>query len=326
MHDTADLVAEAYALGPGPWTLTPVTRGALGRIWRLSGADGSSWAVKELLFGGDEEDVEREASLRLAAERLGIASPRLLAGRDGTHLTRVATTAGSSPVKVYDWIEGTTADIADPGILDWFGRTMALLHRAGEGATETPDGWYERCPEDGDWKALHEKVAAAGLPWADELGRFIGTSAVELARWVTPSDAGDRVLSHLDLQPQNVLVAPTGPVLLDWDNAGPASAEREFAQALYVWSGGNRVAEALARRLARAYRQAGGPARIHGPESFSMLFATSLNYIRVQAEAAVDLGLPPAQREFSAGQVVARLAEVPDLAAVSRLVAAVKDE
>ncbi|GGX04994.1 hypothetical protein GCM10010383_38760 [Streptomyces lomondensis] len=33
---TATSIAEAYALGPGPWTRTPVTRGALGRIWKLS--------------------------------------------------------------------------------------------------------------------------------------------------------------------------------------------------------------------------------------------------------------------------------------------------
>ena len=53
MRDTAELIAETYALGAGPWTLTPVTRGAMGQIWTLS-ASGSSWAVKALLFGCDE--------------------------------------------------------------------------------------------------------------------------------------------------------------------------------------------------------------------------------------------------------------------------------
>jgi hypothetical protein len=56
MHDTPDpsaaaaFIAEAYGLGPGPWTMTPVTRGALGQIWRIShhgpSGNGSSWAVK----------------------------------------------------------------------------------------------------------------------------------------------------------------------------------------------------------------------------------------------------------------------------------------
>ncbi|KUM72262.1 phosphotransferase enzyme family protein [Streptomyces curacoi] len=318
MHDKADLMAETYALGAGPWTMTPVTRGALGQIWKLTG-DGSAWAIKELLFGCDEEQVAREAALRHAMADLGIASPRLMPNRHGAYVSQLAASAGGSYVKLYDWIDGTEADASDPGILDWFGRTMALLHRAGEGASETPNAWYEQCPQDADWKELHGRVRRAGVPWADALGRFVDTAAPELGQWVTPSDPGDLVTSHLDLQPQNVLVGPGGPVLLDWDNAGPASAEREFARAVYVWSGGNRVNADAARRLVRAYRSAGGRASVKGPGSFSMLFATALNYIQVQAECAIDPGVTAEQRAFASGQVVASLRDLPDLAAVCRL-------
>jgi hypothetical protein len=323
MHDTADCIAETYALGAGPWTLTPVTRGALGQIWKLSG-NGSSWAAKELLFGCDEEQVRREAAFRHATENLGIASPRLLPNRHGAYVSHLARSSGSSSVKLYDWIDGTEADASDPDILDWFGRTMALLHTAGEGASEAPNSWYERCPQGADWKDLHRKVRQAGLPWSDALGRFIGTSAAELAHWVTPADPGDLVTSHLDLQPQNVLVGPDGPVLLDWDNAGSTSAERELARAVYVWSGGNQVNIDSARRLARAYRSAGGRAAITGPQSFSMLFATDLNFIYVQAECAIDPAVTAAQREFASNQVITSLRSVPDLAAVSRLTAALE--
>ncbi|MBK3574713.1 phosphotransferase [Streptomyces sp. MBT65] len=353
MHDTADLIAETYALGAGPWTLTPVTRGALGQIWKLSG-NGSSWAVKELLFGCDENQVRREAALREASERLGIASPRLMpnranrasrasrastADKEGTHVSRLdpgsgsasgrPSTSGSGPsagshIKVYDWIEGTRADASDPDVLDWFGRTMALLYRAGEGESELPDAWYERCPQDAEWEDLHGKVLRAGLPWADALGRFIATSARELAHWVTPSGPGDLVTSHLDLQPQNVLVGPSGPVLLDWDNAGSVSAERELARALFVWSGGNEGHVEAGVRVARAYRNAGGRAVVQGPQSFSMLFATDLNYVYVQAECAIDPTVTAEQREFASGQVVAALGRVPDLGVVARLSAAVE--
>ena len=328
MHDTADLVAETYALGAGPWTLTPVTRGALGQIWKLSG-NGSSWAVKELLFGCDEDQVRREAALREAAEGLGIASPRLLPDREGAYVSHLARDSGSgspggSHVKLYDWIDGTPADVSDPDVLDWFGRTMALLHRAGEGASGMPGSWYEQCPRDDEWKELHGKVRLAGLPWADALGRFIDTSAVELAHWVSPSDPGDLVTSHLDLQPQNVLVGAAGPVLLDWDNAGSASAERELARALFVWSGWNEGDVEAGVRVARAYRGAGGRAVVRGPQSFSMLFATTLNYVRVQAEWAIDPEVTAAQREFASGQVVVWLGRVPDLAVVSRLSAALE--
>lgn len=335
MHFAADFIAETYQLGAGSWALAPVTRGALGQIWRFSG-NGSSWAVKELLFGCDEEQVRREAGLREAAEDLGIASPRLFPNRHGAYVSHITASSGSSGssdssgssgssggsyVKLYDWVDGAKADASDPGILDWFGRTMALLHTAGQGASETPNAWYERSPQDVEWKALYKQVRHAGLPWAEALGRFIDTPAAELAHWVTPADAGDLVTSHLDLQPQNVLVGRDGPVLLDWDNAGVTSAEREFARAVYVWSGGNHVDIDSARRLARAYRSAGGRAAITGPESFSMLFATALNFVYVQAECALDQTVTAAQREFASRQVVDSLRGMPELEVVSRLAA-----
>ena len=161
------------------------------------------------------------------------------------------------------------------------------------------------------------------MPWSDELGRFIDTSAVELAHWVTPTAPGDLVTSHLDLRPENVLVRPDGPVLLDWDNAGPISAERELARAVYVWSGGNQVNTGSARRLARAYRRAGGKATIKGPQSFSMLFATDLNFIYVQAECSIDPAVTSAQREFASNQVIDSLRRLPNLAAVAQLTDAV---
>jgi Ser/Thr protein kinase RdoA (MazF antagonist) len=324
-EDTAGIMAEAmaetYSLGTGPWTMTPVTRGALGQIWKLSGG-GRSWAVKELLFGCDEAQVAREAALRDSAAELGIASPRLHPDRHGAHVSRLGFPSGGSWVKLYDWIDGARADACDPHVLDWFGRTTALLHRAGEGAAGPPGDWYERCPDDADWEDVLKKVRDAGLPWSDELDRFIATSAPRLAHWVTPSPPGGLVTSHLDLQPQNVLVGRDGPVLLDWDNAGPVAPEREFARALHVWSGGNDVGIAAARRLARAYREAGGQAVLTGPESFSMLFATALNYIRVQAETAVDPTVTAAQREFGGRQAVTCLRTAPDLTAVAQLVAA----
>ncbi|MEV3968601.1 aminoglycoside phosphotransferase family protein [Streptomyces sp. NPDC050698] len=319
--DTAGVIAETYALGPGPWTMAPVTRGALGQIWKISG-NGRSWAVKELLFGCDDAQVAREAALLNSAADLGISSPRLHPDRHGAHVSRLDFPGGTSWVKLYDWIDGTRADASDPDVLDWFGRTMALLHQAGAGAVETPGDWYERCPDDADWEDVLKKVRDARLPWSDELDRFIATTAPRLAHQVTPSAPGGLVTSHLDLQPQNVLVGPDGPVLLDWDNAGPVAPDREFARAVHVWSGGNDVNIASARRLARAYREAGGQVSLTGPESFAMLFATALNYIHVQAETAVDPEVTAEQRDFGARQAVSCLRNVPDLATVSLLVAA----
>lgn len=322
MRDTGGFIADTYALGTGPWTMTPVARGALGQIWKLSG-NGTAWAVKELLFEEDEPDVGAESALRDAAETLGVRAPRLMAARSGAHVVRLP--AGSW-AKLYDWVDGTAADPSDPEILSWCGRTLALLHTAGEGTTETPSGWYERCPTESDWAELLGKVERAGLPWAAELGRFVATAAVELARHVSPSSPADLVTSHLDLRPQNVLVGRAGPVLLDWDNAGPVSADRELARALHVWCGGDHVDADAAQRLVRAYRDAGGPAVVKSADAFSMLFATDLNYVHVQAACAVDPAVTGEQREFGSREAVATLRSLPDLTAVTRLTEAVAAE
>jgi hypothetical protein len=315
MRNTGELIADTYALGTGTWTMAPVARGALGQIWKLSG-NGTAWAVKELLFEKGEPDVAAEAALRDAAEPLGISAPRLMPDRTGARAVRLPE---GSWVKVYDWVDGAAADPSDPEILSWCGRTLALLHQAGQGTRETPGAWYEECPRDQDWAGLLDRVGRAGLPWAKELGRFIGTTAVELGHHVSPSAPGDVVTSHLDMRPQNVLVGPGGPVLLDWDNAGPVSAERELARALYVWSGGDRVDAGAARRLVRAYRDAGGRAVVKGVDAFSMLFATDLNYVYVQAACAVDPTVTAEQRAFGGREAVAKLRSLPDLGAVSRL-------
>jgi len=318
MHTTGSLIADTYTLGTGPWTITPVTRGALGQIWRLAGP-ASSWAVKELLFECDAEQVERESALRDAAEALGISAPRLMANRAGTHVSRLDPSVGGSHVKVYDWVDGTKADPSDPEVLRWCGQTLAILHRAGEGATDTPDSWYEACRGEGEWARLYDNVRRAGPTWADALERFIDTSAAELSACVTPSGSDDIVTSHLDMQPQNVLIGPAGPVLLDWDNAATVSAERELARAVYVWSGGNDFRADSARQLVRAYRDFGGRAGVKGLEPFSMLFATALNYVYVQAECAIDPNVTAEQRAFAGDQVVTSLRSLPEPTAVSRL-------
>ncbi|MFF0010950.1 phosphotransferase enzyme family protein [Streptomyces sp. NPDC005374] len=319
MRGTGAFIADTYALGAGSWTMTSVARGALGQIWKLSG-NGTSWAVKELLFAKDEPDVRAESALRDAAGKRGISAPRLMPDRTGAQVVRLPE---GTYAKLYDWVDGTAADPSDPGTVSWCGRALAILHQAGEGAGETPDAWYEQCHQAGDWAELHERAERADMPWAGELGRFIATTAAELAQHVSPSSSGDVVTSHLDMRPQNVLVGPDGPVLLDWDNAGPVSAERELARAVYVWSGGNQFDAESARCLVRAYRDAGGRAVIKGPEAFSMLFATDLNYVYVQAECAVDPAVTAEQRDFASRETVAALRRLPDLAAVIRLTEAV---
>ncbi|MBO4256982.1 phosphotransferase enzyme family protein [Streptomyces griseorubiginosus] len=322
MYAAVDHVTAAYDLGSGTgtcrWTIEPVTRGALGRIWKMSGPSGD-WAVKEMLFGCDERQVRREAALRDASAALGIASPRLLRNGEGAHVTRLPPHLSGSYLKLYDWVDGTAADPTAPEILAWVGRSLALLHRAGAGPTQPPIAWYEKCPTESEWQALRRKIADSALPWSDDLADVAAMSS-ELSRYVTPADRTALVTSHLDVQPQNVLVGRDGPVLIDWDNAGPTTPARELASVVFAWSGRNRPNPDAARHLVRAYVAAGGPGTIRTPHAFSMLLATSLNYVHVQAEAAVDQTRTPDERAFADDQVRTSLTALPDIPTLSLLI------
>lgn len=78
---------------------------------------------------------------------------------------------------------------------------------------------------------------------------------MEISAWVGAAleRAGDYVMTHRDVEPWNVLVTSSGPVLIDWDPAGPDSASLEACHAAYAFS-------AVDRTLA-AYRAAGGRLR-----------------------------------------------------------------
>lgn len=112
-----------------------------------------------------------------------------------------------------------------------------------------------------------------GPTMQDELGRDasrIAEHAALLARlheqlhiiaapaWLPARDHGDRVL-HLDLHPKNVILAASGPVVIDWANAarGPASLDPALAIAIFTSAKANAGPEerSLIDEFTRAFAQ-----------------------------------------------------------------------
>jgi tRNA A-37 threonylcarbamoyl transferase component Bud32 len=58
--------------------------------------------------------------------------------------------------------------------------------------------------------------------------------------WLPSRGDGDRLL-HLDLHPKNVILGPSGPVVIDWSNAarGPAALDPALAIAVFVTARAN---------------------------------------------------------------------------------------
>lgn len=90
---------------------------------------------------------------------------------------------------------------------------------------------------------IMEKVAGPTMlgllerrPWR---ARRIGAQLAELHTrlheipgpdWLRAADAGDRLL-HFDLHPLNVILSPTGPVVIDWTNACRGRPESDLGRA-----------------------------------------------------------------------------------------------
>ncbi|GAA2259261.1 hypothetical protein GCM10010104_65710 [Streptomyces indiaensis] len=82
-HDAAGVMAERYSLGAGPWTMAPVTRGALGQIAHNSRANSPTSSGSSLNPPSASTD-NRNGS-----------DPRVLAGRSVS--SRVAAAPSGRP-------------------------------------------------------------------------------------------------------------------------------------------------------------------------------------------------------------------------------------
>src|SRR5258708_13623810 len=133
-----ELVCAAFSLtATSGASMTELTRGAAGRIWRLDlGTD--RYAVKELFLESDEESVRREVAFTAHLQAAGIRLPASVPGSDGRFLVPLAGDAGASWLRLYQWIDGGPADPADPGLATPLGAILGTLHAPALTAQRAP--------------------------------------------------------------------------------------------------------------------------------------------------------------------------------------------
>lgn len=303
----AAVTAAAFDLGEPATAPRFVARGSMGELWQLRTVDGRRWAVKTLFDWGLPDPSGRDVVLQEGAARAGISLPAPRAAADG----RIVVNG----VRVYEWVDVVPLHRPpDEGTLGEVGRILGVLHTLGlqPDAGEEVDEWYRTAPTPADLDDLATRSAAAGRVWAPSLCARLDQLHVlgEVVRSAPPR-ADDVIVCHRDYSPDNVFRPSAGGdlVVLDWENAGPLSAEAELANTIAAWCGSSSPHALLA-----GYAAGGGTAEIRGPESFSSNVATRLNYLRVMVDQSLE---DDAHRSF-ADTAVERLLRVELDVAVPR--------
>jgi Ser/Thr protein kinase RdoA (MazF antagonist) len=294
----------------GDVTVAAGPRGALGQIWRVQ-VGPARFALKEIFAEpAPPELIEAELAFTRQAAAAGLRMPASHPDRAGRY---VVSGPGERWLRLYDWVDLYPVDLSASPTPARLGALLARLHRCAPAtATELdggpPDDWYDEVPAIGAWA----KPAASGAPWAARLAERLGTLP-QLCAAVAPARAGELVMCHRDLHPDNVLADAGGDlVVVDWDNLGPATTDRELARVLFDWFCDHGAVDLDAvRATVEAYVDAGGPGRITGPADFTMLLASRLNFLLGQLSVALAPGVEQRQRDWAEREIDEALRMLP---------------
>jgi hypothetical protein len=322
---SATAIAAAFGLRGPIGQLEPVAGAWSNRVFRLVVGD-QVFAVKEMLdtwrLPTWFDRVDEAWGVELAAIEAGVEAPEPVPNpSDGSWRADVDREGGADQVTVrlHRWVEADTAPngVADLPLAVWSGSTLARLHGLDlrTARPELFDSWTTDAAD--RWPGLVEAAERARAPWLD-LARAatpaIGTIRVYLeARDAEPSDGP---LSHRDVDQKNVLLAAAGPMLCDWDVAGPVDPAEELvdvALSMARWE-----VPDVARAVFDGYRRAGGDDIDIVPAHLAPMLFSSVHWLVLNVERALDLReLGPEEQERGAALVPGLLERLPERVAMA---------
>jgi Ser/Thr protein kinase RdoA (MazF antagonist) len=293
-------VAEAFGLGAPTGPLVAIASGpsAVHRSWQLSTSRGR-FAVKVFdqdLSASGAEGLEGPVRLEMAAFAAGVPMPRPCLATTGGGVAEVAGLGPHPlPVRVHEWVEGTTPTAPAPmGLAAELGAALARIHGLGVGCEEggQVDLWYRAAHGAAHWQALAGQAERAGYGWAERLRAALPLVAeVEALVEARTAEPIPLLVTHSDLVPGNVVVSVQGRVwIVDWDDAGPWNAAEEVAAAVVSWSSAvaGEPDERAARALVEGYRAAGGGLEGSSPTVLAGSLSAVANWLELNMRRSLD--------------------------------------
>jgi Ser/Thr protein kinase RdoA (MazF antagonist) len=258
----AATISRAYGVGLPVREMIMVARGEQGRVWRLHTETGAL-AIKELIIRQLPADAVADVAYQEAVLATGaVRMPRPIRTVDGQILVDVA----GHQIRAYEWVDLSAVDRSvNPAVV---GATLAAIHQVQYPSARPLIGWYTEPVGAPRWNQLLHESRAAAAPFADALDAEIS----DLLRLEALIEVPTKLQScHRDLWADNILLTPTGGIcVIDWENFGLADPAQELPMAMIDFAFGDqrRIAE-----LYVSYLDAGGPARLNGFGSFTMVIA-----------------------------------------------------
>jgi len=257
----AAAVAEAFELGAPAGGLRPVSGAGAHLMWRLETTRGE-WAVKSLNRSREAwwmRDFQLATTIEAQAYARGVAMPRPLA----PPLLDLPVLGEQTSFQVHEWSPGARLrpGLIGAAVREWVGTTLAALHRAPVPGPITPEMYEPEDPQEWEkWLTAAGDTSGLVAQVRSRLGDVAQAKAVvdrardRFAAELTP------VLTHRDIRPDNVLIEEAGPVLLDWDGAGPEYAEWEVLRTALTFSTSEveGLDHSAFRQVVACYRRAGG--------------------------------------------------------------------
>ena len=293
-------VAEAFGLGAptGPLVAIPSGPSAVYRSWRLSTSRGR-FAVKVVdqdLSPSSAAALEGPVRLELAAFAAGVPMPRPCLATTGGGVAEVAGLGPRPlPVRVHEWVEGTTPTAPAPvGLAADLGVALARMHGLGVGGEEGArvDPWYRAAHGAEHWQVLAGQAKRAKCEWAGHLRAALPLLAeVEALVAARTAEPVPLLVTHSDLVPGNVVVSHQGRAwIVDWDDAGPWNAAEEVAAAVVSWSSGvaGEPDERAALGLVEGYRAGGGGPVGSSPTVLAGSLSAVANWLELNLRRSLD--------------------------------------